>query len=73
MSNYLNNLVACGAILSYHLRTFDADGNEVPAGSPKRVTDELSLTFLDGEVIVINTMCDACEENVALLIGRKTT
>lgn len=70
MTNYLNSLLLCGAITHYHLRTLDENGNEVSPGHPDRVTDELTLTFPDGKTVVIDTLCDDCEENLALLIGR---
>jgi hypothetical protein len=70
MTSYLNQLLLCGAITSYQLRTLDADGNEISTGHPDRVTDELTLTFPDGKTVVIDTLCDNCEENIALLIGR---
>jgi len=70
MSDLLRQLISSGTITSYLLRTLDENGNEVAPGHPDRVTDELTLTFPDGKTVVIDTLCDNCEENIALLIGR---
>ena len=66
----LNGLVQCGLLKSFKLETFDSDGKIITGqnGNGSRESDRLTLTFPNGEELVINTFCSGSAENVSIYI-----
>ena len=63
----LDSLVANGTIRSYSFEAYDEDGN---LGIGKfRNTERLTLTFIDGRVLKLDTFCSGSSEDTSILIS----
>lgn len=63
----LEELVKRGTIFSYKIENFDANGN--PGRGNFRNTEKLTIVFLTGEKITVDTFCSGSAEDTCLFVS----
>lgn len=65
----LDVFVKTGILKDYKYRTLDMDGMVTTSNSGFRETEQVVLTFANGEVLVIDTFCSGSNENTSLIFS----
>jgi hypothetical protein len=64
----LDKLVQSGVIKNYSIRTLNMDGEEISnPGEGSRETEEITIIFTSGDVLVIGSFCSGSAENTSLI------